>query len=298
MESISSMLKTETPYQKNIILDGSICSNTSGITKLLDWYHQAASFSDVTLYTCCKELEWLDANLAALWSALIFKLRKERNLTIILDEATLAKNFSILIRNGFSQPAETVGSTQGTFIRNACFASTDEQAFEKYVASELLQQKQIKYLPLQLKSLMEQNLYELYLNVESHAKTTDPLFICGQYYPKLGNLVVSVVDLGRTFLPGIQERTNGIIKTQAEAIHWALKGNSEFGKENGGGHALKCIRECFEEKGHSLQIVTGNGFWDSGYASSLMGADRILNREMPGTMVSFSLKIDPTYKKA
>jgi hypothetical protein len=36
-----------------------------------------------------------------------------------------------------------------------------------------------------------------------HAGTTDPLFICGQYYQTRSELLVSVVDLGKTFLPGI-----------------------------------------------------------------------------------------------
>ncbi len=288
------MLHTETTYT-TVALSGHIMTNTHGVRKLLDWYQNASSYPGKEIYTCCKDLEWLDANLAALWSALIHRLRVEKQIVVTLDEESLSKRFSILVRNGFSQPEISGFGLQQTFIRNANFTSTQEKEFTTYISGELLQQKQIKNLPSQLKGLLEQNLFELYENVIKHAGTSDPLFLCGQYYPVRNELVVSVVDLGQTFLPPINTRTKGSIIDQAGAIDWALKGNSEMGAE-GGGHALKCIREYFDSQGHALQIITGNGYWHSADEKYLFGAHRILPVEMPGTMVSFFLKPSTTHK--
>jgi hypothetical protein len=288
------MLHTETTHT-TIALSGHIMTNTHGIRKLLEWYQNASNYPGKIIYTCCKDLEWLDANLAALWSALIYRLKEENKINVIIDEESLSKRFSILIRNGFSQPEVADFGLQQTFIRNANFSSKQDKEFTTYISQEILQQKQIRNLPVQLKGLLEQNLSELYENVLKHAGTNHPLFICGQFYPTRNELVVSVVDLGQTFLPRISARTEGLIVDQSGAIDWALKGNSEMG-EDGGGHALKCIREYFDSQGHALQILTGNGYWHSADAKSLMGAHRTLTAVMPGTMVSFFLKSPTSYK--
>lgn len=279
-----------TTTQTNIItipLSGVLSTNSQGVRSLLEWYSNVSQYKNCRIYTCCKELEWLDANLAALWSAFIYKLKKENGIEIVMDESSLADRFSILIRNGFSTPDFSQGDLPKTFIRNASFGPAEEKEFSEYVCSELMTQQQIKDLPEELKGLVENNLYELYYNVFRHAGTNDPFFICGQYFPKRNELVVSMVDLGQTFLPAIQRTTNGVITTQKDSIDWALKGNSELGAEEGGGHALKCMKTVFDQMGHSLQIVTGNAFWDSGIASSSLGPHRGLPKGMPGTMVSF-----------
>jgi hypothetical protein len=282
------MINTETDYITST-LHGNLSTDTQGIRNLLDWYATVSVHFDTTIYVCCRELDWLDANLAALWSALIYKLEKENNLQIKLDHVSLASRFSILIRNGFSTPEFSAENPPTTFIRNASFGPTEEEAFSDYITGELMQQSQIKNLSPEMRGLLEPNVYELYSNVFKHAGTADPFFVCGQHYPKRNELVISLVDLGQSFLPPIHKCTNGAITTQEASIEWALEGNSELGRK-GGGHALKSIKNVFIKEGHALQIVTGNAFWNSSYASSIMGAHRTLAQPMPGTMVSFIFK--------
>ena len=280
------MIQTESAHI-TLPLEGFLTTNSQGIRRLIEWYTLAKEYRTKTITTCCNNLDWIDANLAALWSALMYKLEKENNLTFRIDEEILAKRFSILIRNGFS--TGTIPFSSKTFIQNASFGPADDEPFSDYIESELMGQQEMKKLPPDLRGLIEANLYELYSNVFRHAGTTDPFFICGQYFPKRKELVVSMVDLGQTFLPPINKRTNGLINTQMESIDWALQGNSELGSE-GGGHALKCIRKKFDEDGHCLQIVTGNTFWDSENIQSILGAFRVYNVELPGTMVNLIFK--------
>ena len=191
------MILTETDYITST-LQGHLNTDTQGIRNLLTWYATVSVHFDTTIYVCCHELDWLDANLAALWSALIYKLKKENNLEIKLDHASLASRFSILIRNGFSTPEFSAENLAPTFIRNASFGPTEEQGFSDYISGELMQQSQIKNLSPEMRGLLECNVYELYLNVFKHADTSDPFFICGQHYPKRNELVVSLVDLGQS----------------------------------------------------------------------------------------------------
>jgi hypothetical protein len=272
----------------SLSLDGELTTNSQGIRRLLMWYDEASQQKNTIIHTHCDDLDWLDANLAALWSALMHKLGKENNLEFELDTAMLSRRFSILIRNGFQGSAAENKTASRTFIQNASFAPQEDERFLDYVDTELLQQRELKKLPLPFRSLLEGNLYELYTNVHRHAGTDEPLFVCGQYYPGRKELVVSLVDLGQTFLPPIQRRTQGQIKTQEEAIEWALMGNSEKTGLDGGGHALKCIRQEFAKAGHFLQIVTGDAFWDSSATTCQVGPYRHLPVIMPGTMVNMT----------
>lgn len=280
------MIQTESAHI-TLPLEGYLTTNSQGIRHLLEWYSKAQKHQGKTIITCCEYLDWIDANLAALWSALMHKLRNENDLSFQIDEQVLSRRFAILIRNGFS--CGQIPSHSKTFIQNACFGPDEGDPFLEYVESELLQQQEMKKLPASLRGMLENNLCELYQNVYRHAATTDPFFICGQYFPKRQELAVSMVDLGQTFLPPIQKRTNGEISTQRGSIEWALQGNSELGRK-GGGHALKCIRKKFDEDGHCLQIVTGNTFWDSEETQSLLGPYREYEVEMPGTMVNLIFK--------
>lgn len=281
---------------QTLYLEGQIFTNSSGIRKLLQWYHEAKRYSETQIYTSCAGLEWLDANLAALWNALMYKLELENELSFTLDQGALNSRFSILLRNGFGTERGANLNKNLTFIQNACFGPQEGERFSEYIENELLAQREIASLPVDLKGMLEQNLDELYQNVFRHAGTTQPFFVCGQYYPKFGQLAVSLVNLGQTFLPPIQRRTQGRITTQGGAIEWALQGNSELG-EDGGGHALKCILKAFGANGHFLQIATGDAFWDSECIDTGMGPHRPLLVSMPGTMVCLRFQITRPSKK-
>ena len=274
-------------------LEGELITNSQGIKHILNWYHEAKKHHNSLIKTCCSNLDWIDANLAALWSALIHRLKKDNNNRFFSDENLLSKRFSILFRNGFTAVDGNSQKHRGTFIQNASFGPADSEAFSNYIETELLGQQQMSKLPAALRGLLESNLYELYQNVFRHAGTNEPFFVCGQYFPKRKELVVSMVDLGQTFLPPIFRTTQGKISTQRDAIDWALQGNSELGNE-GGGLALKCINDYFGKTGHCLQIVTGNAFWDSSCIGSLLGPHRELVAELPGTMVNLIFQINLT----
>ena len=274
---------------QNLTLQGNLQTNCSGIRNLVKWYHEASRYTNTCISTDCMELDWLDANLSAVWSALMSRLKRTHGLTFHVDAETLAKKFSILIRNGFhSDNAIAIDRTE-SFIQNASFGPLDDVPFNTYVREELLSQKQLTNLPPVLKGLLESNLEELRTNVIRHAATEDPLFVCGQFYPHSRKLKISFVDTGQTFLPPIHRCTNGAIITQQDAINWALAGNSE--QLDGGGHALKCLLQVFNQLGHTLQIVSGDTFWDSSALDTGLGPFRELFTVMPGTIINFVFEI-------
>ncbi len=47
---------------------------------------------------------------------------------------------------------------------------------------------------------IQHDLIEVLLNIKLHAQTTDPFFVCGQYYPMRKDLILTMIDLGIGFI--------------------------------------------------------------------------------------------------
>lgn len=55
-------------------------------------------------------------------------------------------------------------------------------------------------LPKNMRIKIQHDLIEVLLNIKLHAQTTDPFFVCGQYYPMRKDLILTMIDLGIGFI--------------------------------------------------------------------------------------------------
>ncbi|HEV2478085.1 MAG TPA: hypothetical protein VGS79_00415 [Puia sp.] len=250
-----------TPHTATIRLAGVIKTEPEGIAKLLEFYEQASRFQNCILRADCYELEWIDANLAALLLAFDYQLLKLRNVSIASDFAFLAERFCFLFENGWLKHRDKdFPDEQRRTLLCTSFAPDQLEDFIDYVKKKLLAHTGTHGLTDTLRIQMESDLMEIFINIKRHAQTNDPLFVCGHYYQVAGYFVFTMADLGIGFLPPIRTFTEGRIATCAEALEWALSGNSVTG-EPLAGMGLEGIREYCRNHGGGLQIISGDAFW-------------------------------------
>ena len=258
----------QTDQQVRVSLTGDIRTAHQGLTKLVEFEQSCQQYQDCSIAVDLQRLQWLDANLSAVFGAMMHRLHQTRHLDFTFDSADLRGRFSILARNGFSDNLNVqLTDGYGTAIRLRRFDAEEDEGFNVYIDQQLLAHAKLQLHP-NLRSDMMLSFNEVFTNVSLHANTTNPLFTCGQYYPSKQKLHFSLVDLGVGYLKPIQQH-NAAITSHTAAIQWALEaGHTTRQTEEGyygvvGGHGLSKLHQyCCQQRGE-LQIISGNAFWSS-----------------------------------
>jgi hypothetical protein len=220
---------------------------------------------------------------------MLYKLSKENGLTFVTDPDVIHDRFDVLCRNGFINTGKAVEDVQNSTLPNHQFEPSDKHGFISYIETNLLAHRGMPKLTADFHNQILDDMIELYSNINYHSNTTDPCFVCGQYYPTQGFLVFTLTDLGDGFLPKINHKTKGAIDTSLDAIHWALKGNST--KEGApGGLGLKNMFQYLKQNKGILHVATGNGYWGSDMESTFFSEGRILPLEFTGTTINLFFK--------
>jgi hypothetical protein len=266
-----------------------IFTDYSGYKQLSSFYHAAKNYSNTEIEICFRELEWIDANLSGVLNAILYKLGKENGLTFITNPDIINNRFDVLCRNGFINTGKEIKDLQNSTLPIQQFNSDDKYGFISYIEKHLMEHRGMPNLTAGLYNQIVEDLIELYSNINYHSNTTDPCFVCGQYYPKQGFLVFTITDMGDGFLPKIQKKTQGKINSSLEAIQWALKGNSTK-EEAPGGLGLKGMYQYLKNNKGILHIATGNGYWGTDMENTFFNDGRVLPMEFKGTTINLFFK--------
>lgn len=271
-----------------ISLKGQIYTGIKGYNAIIGIYHQAKLYRDTSISLDFYEMTWIDANLCALLNAIEYQLKEENNIDFVTDFDYLYKKFSVLFRNGFlKDPKYDTHDYQGSTVELTEFRRSDKNDFLCYIEKDLMAHGGMPKLDDSLFDKIIDDLIEVYCNYEYHAKTDVPFFICGQYYPTHKVFKVSMVDVGVGFLDAIQNVTQGRISTHADAIKWAVRGNSTKEKMEGvpGGLGLRGILDFCYQTGGKLEIISGNAYWKSGKS---FGEQKVITIQEPfiGTTIN------------
>jgi hypothetical protein len=271
-------------------IEGEIYTSSQGVNKLMQFYNEASQYKDTDIVVDFYNMDWIDANLTALLHALTFRLKKDNNLQFSADFDFLSKNFNVLFRNGWLKHEDyNIEDNQNTTIPCASFYPSEELKFVEYIDKKLMCHRSMGNIDLQIRKRIQSDLIEVFQNIFRHARTEDPCFICGQFYPSKGFFILTIVDLGVGFLPPIQEYTNGDITTHIDSIRWALSGKSTLVKDPAteiGGFGLEGILEyCSNNKG-IFQIYSGTDFWGTDLEKSIWQGCRSLKHDFRGSMLN------------
>ncbi|WP_205503612.1 hypothetical protein [Rufibacter psychrotolerans] len=243
----------------SIALEGKITTCPSGYRSLVNFYKRCSCYYNTVIFIDFKPLYWFDANLSALLQAILYKLNTENNLTFSLDVELVKAKYPILFRNGFLANLLTLADNARSTVRSELFYPNDDVKFCEYIEKDLLNHPQMTHLKCE--GLDEQYL-ELFSNIQKHAATTDPVFVCGQFYQSQSKLNFTIVDLGQGFLPPIHKFTNGAISNAKDAIEWSLAyGHTTKGEVQTGGLGLYHLFEHCKNAGGAFNIITGGAYW-------------------------------------
>lgn len=276
-----------------INLQNSIYTDYYGFQQLIDVFHKCKEEHDTTITLDFTELEWIDGNMCAYFGAMVYKLNKENNLEFkVSGGETFREQFDFLFANGFltdGDSEELVDSRKST-VPLKMFYTKQKDEYCQYIRNNLMEHRGIKKaLPKGLKGQISDDLLEILANINLHANTDEPFFVCGQYFPRQGVLVFTIVDLGVGFLPAIQIKTKGEIQESIKAIRWALLGNSTK-SDTPGGLGLKNIKLYCEQHGGTLQILSGDAYYATDLETTMWKGERVLPRQFSGTTINLYFK--------
>ncbi len=281
-----------TEVQDTIVLkiEGDVRTDADGIQKLMHLFFDASRYPNSTITVDFYSMTWIDANLTAFFWAIGHRLREQYNVTLSADFTYLAQRFNVLFRNGWlKHDAFVFQDDEKTTIPCSSFLPTEEAEFIEYIANKLLNHRSIADIEVNIKKRIQSDLIEVFQNIYRHARTQEPCFICGQFYPRQQYFVLTIVDLGVGFLPPIEEYTNGKTNTHIEAIKWALSGESTKIKNpetDLGGFALSGILEYCQNSKGIFQIYTGTDFWGTDLEGTIWQGVRDIGHAFNGSMVN------------
>ena len=238
-----------------------IFTGKSGYDVLIDFYNEASKYQDTDLDIHITA-RFIEGNLCALWAAINHELKTKRNVNLVLKSCLNQDVSELFLRNGFfSKNAQCSEDIRKSVVKLGRFQMNEITEFNNYIKQELLGHRGLDHLAEKIKKIIRQDITELFNNVEAHAQTPAPIFVCGQYFPKQFKLKLTIVDLGIGFLPAIQEKTN--ITNASEAVMWALTAENTT-KEEKGGSCLSGIKEYFDKNNEGeIHIITSGIYWKS-----------------------------------
>ncbi|MBC7000234.1 hypothetical protein [Cytophaga sp. FL35] len=270
---------------QTVKLRGTISTTHFGHEKLISLYKECCHYSNAPITVCFKDLNWIDANMAALLQAIVRKLEKENSLELLADLTASTSDFGILFRNGLFESNEFQGRDTGTTIRLKEFFPNHEDEFVEYIESDFIDFPRL-VLADNSKDVIVQSLIEIFTNYEIHSKADYPIFLCGQYYPIKKSLKFTIVDLGIGFLEPIKRKVPQI-DTFEKAINWAMVQGNTTKTDAPGGLGLWELRESMEDNNGFLEIVSGNAYKACGIKSGTrFETCRMLNSFHVGTTIN------------
>lgn len=248
--------------------NNTISTDINGYNSIIQFYNFANKFNNCTIKLNFDAINFIDANLSSLLSAIIYYLKINNNINTYIDFSTFKGDLNILIRNGFTKqisqnsnfnPIDNRAST----IPLKTFKFIDADGFCDYIEKDFLNQRGLNNIESKKKEKLLNSFIEIFSNVELHANTDKPIFVCGQFFPTQQELKFTLVDLGDGFLKKIVEYTkqDERITKASEAIDWAVKGNSTK-KDAKGGTGLKSIMNYCVFNSGSLHIISDGCYWD------------------------------------
>ena len=226
----------------------SIHTDFAGTISLLNYYTYAKQFKNCWVNLNFDGINYIEANLCAYLFGIIYHLQKTRGVRTYIEFKSLGKDLNILMRNGFTnyvagkQNEFSPFDARDTTIPLKSFIQNDADGYCNYIERDFLHQRGLSKIKFADKDRIIESYLEIFDNVGLHANTSEPIFVCGQFFPSLGEVKFTLVDLGDGFLKKIAEYTkNGEkIVNASGAVSWAIKGNSTK-KDAVGGTGLKNI---------------------------------------------------------
>lgn len=246
----------------------------------------SASRLEVDLSQC----GFFDANMAAPLASVLARVADRFNAVEIVNvpfgiEQILRKN-RFLASYGY----EIVDDVNSTTLPYRHIQLSDEGRFEDYLNGHL-KAKGIPRMSEGLGKRFKQSIFEVFQNAVIHSHSRLGVFVCGQFYPYLQRLDLTIADAGVGIRTNVR-RYLGEKISSVDAIRWALQeGNTTKTGSQPGGVGLKFLKEFIELNEGKIQIVSRLGFYQFREGKETF---QKIAADFPGTTVNIEVNTGDT----
>ncbi len=144
-----------------------------------------------------------------------------------------------------------------------------------------------------LQKLIVSKVYEIYANAFEHGQSNIGVFSCGQYYPNLRELKLTVVDFGVGIPYHVRSFQNNPYLSADEALKWAFQpGTTTRLGEITGGIGLDFLKQFVNVNQGKLEIFSHNGY---AIIDECNESYQVRQTFFEGTLVNITLKCDESY---
>lgn len=203
---------------------------------------------------------FFDANMAAPLAAVLARIADKFNAVEIVRvpegiERILRKN-RFLVNYGYGL-LEDVNRTTLPFRR---IQRSNEGQFADYLERHM-NDKGIPRMSKGLAAVFKQSIYEVFQNAVIHSSSRFGIFVCGQFYPQVQRLDLTIADAGIGIRNNVRRLWPKI--SSVEAIRWALgEGNTTKTGRQPGGIGLKVLKDFVALNKGKIQIASRFGFYE------------------------------------
>lgn len=222
------------------------------------------------------------------------RMIEQRFGTVTFDWNTLQENIRTnLAQNGFIAAFEHRGRPwHGNSIPYREDISMDKEVLVDYLKTKWLERGWV-HVSTALRDAIIGRVSEIYVNAFEHGKSEIGVFSCGQHYPSLGVLKLSVVDFGVGIPSNVRVFMHNPRISAESALKWAFQSGTTT-KPNGSGRGLGLdLLKKFVEINHGrLEVLSHEG-----YALIESGQEAYAKRNsyFEGTVVNITLRCDEKY---
>ena len=160
--------------------------------------------------------------------------------------------------------------------------------FEKLLKDDMLKTKGVTNLSDKVLKNVSKNIIELFDNAREHSKSTQGIYIAGQFFPQKHKFDFTIVDMG----VGIAKNVNSFlgVKLEAgEAINWAMTKQNSTRVGEPGGLGLALLKELIMKSNGKLEVVSNDGYY---FIKNQKEAYETLGVEFEGTIINIEFNID------
>lgn len=188
----------------------------------------------------------------------------------------------------------THGPHHGTTIpfREDRASIVDKNGIIDYLKLKWLGRGWIHISP-QLRDAIVGKMWEIYANAFEHGNSPIGLFSCGQFFPRLHKLNLTVVDFGVGIPQNVRQFARNTAISAATAMEWAFQRGTTTKPEGlGRGIGLDLLKEFVTLNKGKLEV-----FSHEGHAIIEHGREEYRSRACfyEGTLVNMSLQCDESY---
>lgn len=253
---------------------------------------QAMALTTDVIYFDFSECDFLRQNAVAFLGGLAewLKYRGKSVHLSNLNHDGVARN---LRKNGFMAafglPSEALSSTAVPYRQDRHNQYSD---YIDYLNRQWLKSEWV-HLSQPLRQAILTALIEAYVNVFDHAQSPIGVFSCGQFYPTLKNIALTLVDFGIGIPATVRKHQNRPTLSAEDSLAWAFQdGSTTKPHLMARGNGLKIIKEFVRANQGKLEIYS-----EHGYACIDENGEQFMQRPTAfhGTIVQVTLKSDEQY---